>query len=175
MSTTAQRVRDLVAPLIGDGVTLYDVEHNGSTLRILLDREGGIDVAALAEATRRISSALDEEDPIGSSYTLEVSSPGLERPLRTPEHFAAAVGRDVKVKCRPGTEGDRRVQGRLVEADDHSVIVETPTGERRSVRLDQISRANIAVDWSPPPKPGSPGARRRDRDSPRSTQSEAQS
>ena len=93
----ADDIRDLVAPVVGAlGCSVYDVEVAGSgkarTVRVLIDREGGVDIDAIAEATRAISPLLDEADPVAGAYLLEVSSPGVERPLRTPAHFAAAVG-----------------------------------------------------------------------------------
>ncbi len=75
---------------------LYDVEHAGSLLRILVDRPGGVDLDLLAQVTRELSSALDAADPLPGRYTLEVSSPGLERPLRRPEHFDAAIGATIR-------------------------------------------------------------------------------
>ena len=102
MASVVERVREIVAPLLAArGLFVDDVEHKGSALRITVDREGGVDLDAIAEATRVVSRALDEDDPVPGSYTLEVSSPGLERPLRTPAHFARAVGTAVKVKTIP--------------------------------------------------------------------------
>jgi ribosome maturation factor RimP len=109
--------------------------------------------------TRAVSAALDEAVIVPSAYTLEVSSPGLERALRTPEHFAGAVGREVRIKLRPGVEGDRRAAGVLTASDDHTVTVADSAGEARVLRLDDITRANVHVDWSPPPKPGSAAAK----------------
>ena len=82
-----------------------------------------IDIDAIAEATRIVSRELDVHDPIPSRYTLEVSSPGLERPLRTPAHFLRAVGQQVAVRTNPGVEGDRRVTGLLTTADDTGIVV----------------------------------------------------
>src|SRR5688572_31114816 len=96
MPTVAERVADAVAPVLDEqGLLLHDLEHSGTSIRVVIDRadvEGGrgLDVDALAAATRAISRLLDELDPIDGHYTLEVSSPGLERPLRTPAHFARA-------------------------------------------------------------------------------------
>lgn len=157
MSATAERVRDLVAPLLTDpDVVLYDVEYTGGTLRIVIDRDGGVDLGTITEVTRAVSAALDDADLLPGAYTLEVSSPGLERALRTPEHFSGAVGREVRIKLRPGTEGDRRAAGVLTAADDRTVTVVDAAGLERVLRIDDITKANVHVDWSPPPKPGSP-------------------
>ena len=152
--STVDTVRDAVAPLLDErGVDLYDVELTGGTVRVLVDREGGIDLDALGELTTSISGVLDLTDPLPGRYTLEVSSPGLERPLRTPDHFRAAVGRKVAVKTRPGTEGDRRVEGDLVDAGEDACTVAVDGGERRIAYVD-VERARTVFEWGPPPKPG---------------------
>lgn len=157
MSTTTERVRQLVEPLVADlGATVYDVEHTGGTLRILLQRDEGLDMSVLTTATRAISAELDAADPLPGSYTLEVSSPGLERPLRTVEHYRGAVGEQVRLKLRAGVDGDRRVEGELVSASDSDVTVRTDEGDR-TVSVADVERARTHVEWAPPPKPGAPG------------------
>jgi ribosome maturation factor RimP len=155
--STPDRVRLLIEPLVADvGVDLYDLELNGGSLRVLVDLPGGVDMGVITELTRRISRALDEHDPISGHFTLEVSSPGLERPLRTPEHFVRAVGTKVTVKTVSGLEGGRRVAGTLIEADDDGIVVELdqPGGERRHLAHDEIERARTVFEWGPAPKPG---------------------
>src|SRR3954469_3289439 len=99
-----ERVRDLVSPLVSDrGLILYDLSQESGVLTVLVDQDGGIDLQVIAELTRAISRALDEHDPIPGKYTLEVSSPGLERPLRRREHFDGALDTEVTIKTRPGT------------------------------------------------------------------------
>lgn len=154
MSVTTERVADLVAPVAQRlGLRVYDIDTPGGTLRVMLDRDGGIDVDTLAMASEEISRLLDDTEPLAGSYTLEVSSPGLERPLRRPEHFAAAVGSRVKVKLAPGVEGDRRVDGVLEGVDGRHVRIRTDAGER-SVALDDVTKAHIVFEWGPAPKPG---------------------
>lgn len=155
---TADRVRDLVAPLLVDrDLELYDLELTGGVLKVLVDREGGADLEAIAEVTRAVSRALDDHDPIPGSYTLEVSTPGLERRLRTPEHFAGAIGESVAVKTVPGSEGQRRVEGIVAAADDDGVTVRSDPDGRDPVdhhlRYDQIERARTTFAWGPPPRP----------------------
>lgn len=159
MSTITDRVAELVLPIAAEaGASLYDVEHQGSTVRVLIDSEGGVDLATVTAVTRALSAALDSTELLTGAYTLEVSSPGVERSLRTPEHFSRAVGQQVRVKLRPGVEGDRRFTGELIAADDTAVTIRDSGGEDHLVRLADISKANVHVDWSPPPKPGSAGA-----------------
>ena len=124
--TVADRVRDVVLPLLTErDLDLYDIEVAGPVLKVVVDRPGGLDLDVLADATRAVSRALDEADPIAGAYTLEVSSPGLERRLRTPRHFARAVGETVKVKLTAAggatRDGERRLEGEVVAADDEGV------------------------------------------------------
>lgn len=155
---TIDRIRTLVQPILDDlGLELYDLEFAGGTLRITVDRDGGVDLGEIELATRTISREFDHLDPIEGHYTLEVSSPGLERTLRTPEHYRRVVGREINVKTHAGVEGDRRVQGLLVAADGEEITVRTVgkdgPGERR-LRIDQIERARTVFVWGGAPKPG---------------------
>lgn len=146
--STVQRVREIVAPLVeAAGLQIYDVELAGGVLQVLVDRPGGADIDAISKLARVISRALDEHDPIAGEYALEVSSPGLERPLRTPDHFGAAVGATVKVKTRPGTEGDRRVEGTITAADHLHVTVRDADGVDHPVAYDDIERARTTFEW----------------------------
>lgn len=147
---TADRVEALVAPLLAEAdLQLYDLELAGGVLRILVDRPGGADIDAIAKVARTISRALDEHDPVEGHYTLEVSSPGLERPLRTPAHFRAAVGESVKVKTHPHVEGDRRLDGVVAAADDERITVRTGDGAERTLAYDDIERARTTFEWGP--------------------------
>jgi ribosome maturation factor RimP len=151
---TSEQVRALVAPLVeAAGLELYDVEETGAVLRVLVDRPGGIDLDAVAMATRLVSDALDEADALEGPTTLEVSSPGLERPLRTPAHFAGALGTKISVKTAPGTPGERRFDGILVAADEESITVEGDGGVR-AVSYDEVERARTVFEWGGQPRPG---------------------
>jgi len=156
--------RELAPLLEGLDLLLYDLEHAHGTLRVTLDVEGdaAIDAGQLAAATRAISVMLDEVDPISGRYTLEVSSPGLERNLRIPEHFTGAVGAQVSIRTRPGTEGERRTKGELLVASDDIIEIADELGARRCLAYADIERARTVVDWSRPPKPGRSGAGRSD-------------
>jgi ribosome maturation factor RimP len=153
MAGLAERVRALVEPLLAaQGLEVFDVEHAGAQIRVTVERPGGVDLDALSAATRTVSHALDDLDPIPGRYTLEVSSPGLERTLRTPAHFAGAIGETVKVKTLPTTEGERRVTGELLAADDDGIAVHTTDGDRH-LRYDEIERARTVFEWGPAPRP----------------------
>ena len=153
----SDRVRAVVEPdLTAQGLEVVDVEHTGASLRVTVDRLGGVDLDTVSDASRRVSDLLDRHDVVPGRYTLEVSSPGIERSLRTPEHFVRFVGTPVTVKARPGTEGDRRVDGVLESADDDGIVV----GGRR-LRYADIERARTRFEWpgtaSGPHRPGGPG------------------
>ncbi len=148
------RVRDLVAPVVADvGAELYDVEFNGGILRILVDRDGGIDIDSIKTISKSSSRVLDDADPIPGRYTLEVSSPGLERPLRTREHYERAVGEQVKVKTFADIDGARRFAGTLVGADDAGFVLEID-GDTQSFAYDNVSKARTVFEWGGAPKPG---------------------
>ncbi|HEX6477167.1 MAG TPA: ribosome maturation factor RimP [Acidimicrobiales bacterium] len=162
----ARRAHELIESVLStSGLELVDVQIGGGLVRVAVDRPGGVDLDALSEANRAISTALDREDPIpGGRYTLEVTSPGVERPLRTPEQFLRFVGTEVSVKTRPGTDGERRVAGRLAHADGSGVVItgaDLPDEGRRLAYAD-IERARTIFQWGPadPGRGGRQGARR---------------
>lgn len=161
--TPAERVHVLVEPLLSTlGIEIVDLEVGGGVLRLTVDvadaprgPDGGspLDMGVIAEATRTVSRALDEADPIDSAYTLEVSSPGLERTLRTPAHFVRAVGAVVSVKTRPHTAGERRVKGRL-EAADETTLTVVAEGVEHVIAIGDVEKARTIFEWGPTPKPG---------------------
>jgi ribosome maturation factor RimP len=146
--TATDRVRDIVVPLVAEAdLDLYDLELAGGVLQVLVDKPGGADIGVISALARSISRALDEHDPIDGKYALEVGSPGLERPLRLPAHYAGAVGTTVKVKTKPGVEGERRLEGTVSTADDTSVTVQLPDGGERTLRYEDIERARTTFQW----------------------------
>ena len=147
----ATRVRELVEPVLeAEGLELVDALLAGGALQIFVDRPGGIDLDAISAVTTTVSALLDEHDPIPGRYTLEVSSPGLERPLRRPEHFRRFVGTTVAVKTRPGTDGERRARGLLEAADGEAIVI-----AGRRLAYGEIERAHTVFEWGAAPKPGS--------------------
>ncbi|SVE39783.1 uncharacterized protein METZ01_LOCUS492637, partial [marine metagenome] len=147
------RIDFLAAPLCDRvGVELVDVEYEGGVVRLVVDQPEGVGMDAIANLTREVSRALDHEDPISGTYTLEVTSPGLERPLKRPEHFVRALGSDVTVKTAPGVEGDRRVIGVLSAVDSDGIVVREEDGSERSLRHDEILKARTVFTWTSEPK-----------------------
>lgn len=154
------RVRALIEPVVAaEGLDLFDLEQAGPILRVTVDREGGVDIDDITRTTRAISRALDEHDPIATGYTLEVSSPGLERVLRTPAHYAWAVGRTVSIKTHPDHPVGRRFAGTVTGSTDTTVTValDEPLGESITLNLGEIEKARTTFVWGPTPKPGSAG------------------
>lgn len=163
-----QRVTRMVAPLLADlKLDLYDIEFRGGVLRITLDTPpgspGGVDIDTITLVTKMISRDFDHDDPMPGSYSLEVTSPGLERTLRTPAHFQREVGKTVALRLRDVAGGDRRVQGTLVSATDTdcTIALDTPArrpdGEtelERTIAYTQIDRAKTVFVWAAQPKPG---------------------
>ena len=148
------RVRDLVAPVFErEAAELYDIEHHGGVLRVFVDSDGGVDIEVIKRVSRAVSRILDEADPIPGRYTLEVSSPGLERPLRTPAHYRAAIGTEAKIKLGPHVEGDRRLSGTIGAVDDAGFELEVD-GARRRIPFADVTKARTVFEWGPTPKPG---------------------
>jgi ribosome maturation factor RimP len=148
---------DLIAVLrpvvIAADLELVDVELRSGVLLVTVDRPGGVDLQALTDANRAVSGVLDELDPIPGHYSLEVSSPGVERTLRTPDHFARAVGETVSIKTRPQVPGERRLRGQLVAADEEGFELETEGAEgRRRLSYTDIDRARTVFVWGPEPR-----------------------
>jgi len=156
--SVTERVADVVGPLLAARqLALYDVELRGGVLSLVVDREGGIDLDTLSELSRDVERALDADDPIEGRYTLEVSSPGLERKLRTPLHFRTAIGSTVTVRVRvragDGT-APARVRGELLAADDEGITVrDTDSAIDQRVAYRDIERARTVFEWGTPPRP----------------------
>ena len=156
--SVVDRVRELIEPLVtSQGGEVVDVEHGPGLLRIYLDLVGGgIDLETITRYSEQISDLLDVHDPVPGRYTLEVSSPGLERPLKTPAQFQRFVRTLVNVKTKSHVEGERRFQGELTAADEETVTVAAPGGAR-TLRYDEIEKAKTVFEWGPTPKKSSHG------------------
>ena len=141
----------LIRPVIeGSGLELVDVafrrESGRRVLRVVVDRDGGLDVDTLAELAEKVSRRLDVEGFAPGPYALEVSSPGIERSLKRPRDFERRVGDTVKVKTTTPVDGRTNMTGQLVSADDDGIVVAVGGGELR-VRYADIASARTVVDW----------------------------
>ncbi len=163
-----ERLVDALSPVLeSSGLELVDVVVGGALVQVTVDRPGGVDLDSLADANREVSRVLDLMDPFPSAYTLEVSSPGLERRLRTAAHFARAVGETISVRTLPDIAPSRRIHGVLTAADDDGCTIEGPEVPGGSIRLDYgtIERARTVFEWGADrdAKPGRPRKTQRER------------
>lgn len=160
-----QRVRGIVEPIASDlDLDLYDLEQRGGTLRVTIDAPvgstDGLDMEKLALATRLISREMDHQDPIPGKYTLEVTTPGVERNLRLPDHFQREIGKTVNIRLADADAEQRRFEGALVAADETTATVRVGEGDEavdRVVEIASIDRARTVFVWGPQPKPGGKG------------------
>lgn len=133
-----------------EGVELDDIEsrgHDGARLvRVIVDAPDSVTVDRLAELSRGLGRMLDEDDLVQGKYTLEVTSPGLERQLRRPRHFVKAVGREVSVKTNELIDGAKRHRGILESADDTTIVVALD-GATRTIPLASVAGAKTIFDW----------------------------
>lgn len=141
----------MVRPVVeAAGLELVEVafgrEGGRRVLRVTVDRHGGVDLDSIAEASERISRRLDVEDFDPGPYELQVSSPGVERPLRDASDFARSVGERVRVRTTGPVEGSRTHTGTLVGAGDREVKIATDQGER-SIEYEEIASARTVFDW----------------------------
>jgi len=141
----------LVAPVVeAAGLDLVDVElrREGKrrVLRVTVDREGGLDLDTIAEVSERVSRRLDVEGFDPGPYALEVSSPGVERPLRGPADFGRHVGQEVRVRTSEPVGGARVHRGRLIAAGEEVATIATDDGER-TVAYGNVAAARTVVDW----------------------------
>ena len=144
-----QKIREIVEPLIlHAGMELVNVEYlrgqKSMTLRITIDKEGGVSVDDCAQVSRLVSDVLDVKDPIPGHYNLEVSSPGINRPLITKRDFKRFVGEKVYIKTRAMTDGRRRYRGILEKVEDNTVYVRGTDGIY-PIHIDDISRARLDI------------------------------
>ena len=147
MTSRLDQLQAMLAPVIeGLGYRCWGVEFNSqgrhSLLRVYIDNDQGIFIDDCEKVSRQISAVMDVEDPIASEYTLEVSSPGMDRPLFTLEQYAAHAGDTVKIRLRTPFEGQLNVQGILQGIEEEDVVVRV--GEHEFLLpIEQIDKANI--------------------------------
>lgn len=134
------------------GVELVEVELRGAgkarLLRVYIDKPGGVTHADCEAVSQRLGKLLDDEDVIpDDSYTLEVSSPGVDRKLVRPRDFDRVVGQKVKIALKEPVEGFSRVEGKLSGVEGDTLAVEIESGQLLRVRLDQVRKANLKFEW----------------------------
>lgn len=136
----------LDAPVAASGYELVGLEFiragEHSTLRIFIDHENGINVDDCAEVSRQVSAVMDVEDPITVVYNLEVSSPGLERPLFKPAHYQQFIDHDVNVVLKMAVNNRRKWKG-VISAIEGEIVTVTVDGQPEQFALSNISKANL--------------------------------
>ena len=146
--TLRERLIALIEPLLARlGYELVELEYSAgrahALLRVFIDRESGVALDDCAQVSREISALLDVEDPIPSAYTLEVSSPGFDRVLRTRAHFGRFLGSRVFVELKEPRAGRRRYTGKLLTVDESGIALEVDQ-EQVAVTFTEIGKARLA-------------------------------
>jgi len=144
-----EQLIELLEPLVRHlGYELWELEFTGrnGVLRIYIDSPDGIDVDDCETVSRAVSDHLDEADPIPGEYTLEVSSPGLDRVLRRPEHFQRFIGEQVSVEMKQLVNGRRRFVGKLLQASETDIQLEMDDGQVELV-IANIHKARLMPEW----------------------------
>ena len=157
--TVVDKVRAIAERVAaGYGLEIFDVQFRreapGMVLRIQLDRPGpaakeedSVSVGDCASVSRDLSALFDVEEVVPTAYTLEVSSPGLDRPLRRPDDYRRFAGRLAKVVMREKVDGQGFFRGRLAGVDGTDVLIDADDGRSHRVPLDAITRANLEVEF----------------------------
>lgn len=150
MSRRTDEIRALLAPVVeAMGYELWGLEYlqgRGAVLRLYIDREDGITVDDCSLVSHQVSGVLDVEDPIPGEYNLEISSPGLDRPLFTLEQFARYVGDEVQLRLLAPVAGKRRLKALLSGVEDGDLVLEVE-GEPVRVPFTQVDRANLVAKF----------------------------
>lgn len=151
MATLEFRLAEMLkVPVEALGFQLWGIEYvqagKHSTLRVFIDGENGINIEDCANASRQVSAVLDVEDPISTEYTLEVSSPGVDRPLFTAEQYAGYVGEDVKLQLTMPVDGSRNLKGAITQVDGQMLSLKA-NGKELVVALDNIRKGNLIAKF----------------------------
>src|SRR5439155_3828623 len=149
--SVAQRIREIAEQVaIDHGVELVHVELIGPeghpTVRVFIDKPGGVTHEDCSDVSNHLGTMLDVEDFIHSAYTLEVSSPGIERGLYKPADYERFAGSQAKLKTRPAIKNQRNFRGRIVGVENQNVLFEDRTSGRISIPFTDIAKANLEVD-----------------------------
>ena len=151
MATLEQRLTEILdAPVVALGYELWGIEFiragKHSTLRVYIDHANGISVDDCAEASHQVSALLDVEDPITTEYYLEVSSPGMDRPLLKPEHFARYIGQVAAVTLRMAVNNRRKYKGTIKQVE-REMITLTVDGKDEILAFANIQQANLIPNF----------------------------
>jgi ribosome maturation factor RimP len=145
------KLRDLLEPAVAAvGCELVGIEYlpsgKHSLLRVYIDNHEGVSVDDCSAVSYQVSGLLDVENPLPGHYTLEVSSPGLDRPLFQARDFERFAGQEVKIRMRFPIEGQRNFRGLLQGLQEQQVVIEEQDGKRVNLPLDQVEQARLVPD-----------------------------
>lgn len=151
LSTIDNRLTEMLEPAVeAAGFELIGIEYiragQHSILRLFIDHENGIDVDACAVVSHQVSAVLDVEDPISSLYSLEVSSPGMDRPLFKAKHYADCVGEVVALQTVMPTDGRRNFKGEVMSVSGEMVTIKVD-GQEYTIALANVKKANIVPQF----------------------------
>lgn len=144
-------LQDMLEPIISElgyeTVRIITIGQANPTLQVMIDRLDGKDIVVedCAKVSRKVSEVLDEKDPIKDQYNLEVSSPGLDRPLTKPEHFARFAGYEAKVETDELIENRKRFKGKIISIDGENTIRFEMDGTEYAIPFDAVSKAKIVI------------------------------
>ncbi|MCW8925452.1 MAG: ribosome maturation factor RimP [Xanthomonadales bacterium] len=146
-----QKLNELLQPLVEDlGYEFVGLEYSPNpkhvVLRIFIDREDGVGIEDCEMVSREVAALLDVKDPIRSQYNLEISSPGLDRPLFTPAHYAEFAGCEAQVTLFAPQDGRRKFKGRILGADEDGVRIEQD-GLKVTLDFGNIAKAKLVPDY----------------------------
>lgn len=146
------KVKEIVTPVIEDlNFDLVDVEyvkeHSNYYLRIYIDKIGGITLDDCQKTSLLVSEKLDKDDPIDKAYFLEVSSPGLDRPLKTDKDLNRNIGRDIEVNLYVPLDGTKSYEGELKGFDDECLKISNQAGELITIQREKISLVKLALKF----------------------------
>lgn len=147
MASKQEQLEQLIAPIAASlGCELWGLEYltqgRYTTLRIFIDAENGVSLEDCEKVSRQISSVMDVEDPIEGEYTLEVSSPGMDRPLYKAAHYARYVGETINLRLRVARDGRRRFKGVITKVENDMVFLNVDNQEIQ-LAVDAIDKANV--------------------------------
>jgi len=149
-----KEISEQIMSIINEAVTqgnaqIYDIiykkEGSRKILGLLLDKDNGINLDECASINRQISNVLEEQDLIDDNYVVEVSSPGLDRPMRTKEHYQRSMGQDIEVNLYAPIGGKKKFSGKLLGMTEDTIVIETEEGVSTEIKFKDISKAKWKI------------------------------
>lgn len=142
----------IVEPIVEQlEMELVDIEYikegPNMYLRVYIDKDGGVTLDDCQEVSQKVSQELDEKDPIVENYFLEISSPGIDRPLKNDKDLKRSIGKDVEVNLYKAIDDTKMITGKLLNYDDENIYIEYGNLEEKSIDRSVISKINLAVNF----------------------------